>query len=83
MKTLVVKDLSMAEKVEPKAMACVRGGILYGFDPSRHDLDPGFSPGSPRPLPIRYGPLPLPIELPKFPYFPIGHPVAQPALVVL
>ena len=78
MKTLVVKDLSVTEKMEPKAMARVRGGILYGFDPSRHDLDPGFSPVVP--LPIGYGPLPLPIELPKFPpYFPF-QPVAKPAI---
>jgi hypothetical protein len=72
MKALVVKDLSMTEEMEPKAMARVRGGILYGFDPSRHDPDPGFSPGSPRPRPSWYSPLPLPIELPKFLHFPIG-----------
>jgi len=83
MKTLVVKDLCMTEKMEPKAMARVRGGILYGFDPSRHDPDPGFSPRSPLPLPIRYGPLPLPSELPKFPpYFPFQL-VAKPPIVTI
>jgi len=71
MKALVVKDLSMTEEMEPKAMARVRGGIAH-VDHSRHDPDPGCSPRSPLPLPIRYGPLPLPIELPKFPpYFPL------------
>src|SRR5215470_15836366 len=74
MKTLFVKDLCMTEKMEPKAMARVRGGILYGFDPSRHDPDPGSSPRSP---------LPLPSELPKFPpYFPFQL-VAKPPIVTI
>ena len=70
MKTLVVKDLSMTEKMEPKAMARVRGGL------SVYNPEQPHYPHSPLPLPIPYGPLPLPIELPKFPYFPVGHPVA-------
>jgi len=67
MKTLVVKDLSMTEKMEPKALARVRGGLSVYNPQQPHD------PHGPLPLPL---PLPLPIELPKFPYFPVGHPVA-------
>jgi hypothetical protein len=64
MKTLVVKDLSMTEKMEPNAMARMRGGLSV------------CEPHAPLPLPL---PLPLPIELPEFPFFPVGHPVAKPA----
>src|SRR5262249_61123987 len=63
MKTLVVKDLSMTERMDRQAMARVRGGV----DTSDVRYDPY--------LPIRRGPVyPLPLPV-GFPYIPcLGYP---------
>ena len=57
MKTLVVKDLFMTERMDGYAMARVRGGILI-------DGNPPPPSGQPAPLPIRLPKLPFEVQLP-------------------
>ena len=60
MKTLVVKDLSMTEKMEPRAMARVHGGLVLNPQP--------YNPYFPLPLPFEFP------QLPALPFYPAGRP---------